>query len=158
MAGPTVKSEDSATPLPPTLKRSTSSSQSTGKNQKSILGFFQKRTTDALQPTINEASRPNASSTAQNGSCKKKLVQRSPVKTSQSLTPIPSSDGPADDPEEDQMEVDNVSKSNGIRLPITPASAKAAKAAPSSSAAATFSSPSRKVCTSYPGTLFDSQC
>ena len=145
MAGTIVKSEDSATPLPPTLKKSTSSSQSTGKNQKSILGFFQKRTTDALQPTVNEASRPNALSTAQNGSGKKKLVQRSSVKTSQSLTPIPSSDGPADDPEEDRMEVDSVSKSNGIRLPITPASARPAKAAPSSSVVA-FSSPSRKVC------------
>ncbi|MCJ1245224.1 DNA mismatch repair protein msh6 [Trapelia coarctata] len=143
MAGPTVKSEDSATPLPPSLKKSNSSSQSSGKNQKSILGFFQKRTTDALQPTINEASRPNASSTTQNGLGKKKLVQRSSVKTSQSLTPIPSSDGPTDDPEEDQMEFDNVSKPKSIRLPITPASARPAKAAPSDSAA-TFSSPSRK--------------
>ena len=70
------------------------------------------------------------------------------MKTSQSLTPIPSSDGPADDPEEDRMEVDKVSKSNGVRLPITPASARPAKAAPSNSAV-TFSSPSRKVRSSY---------
>jgi len=148
MTGPTVKSEDSSTAVPPTLKKSTSNSQSSGKNQKSILGFFQKRTTDALQPTVNEASRLNGPSTTQNGLGKKKLVQRSSVKTTQSLTPIASSDGPADDLDEDDMEVDSVGKSNGIRLPITPASARPAKAVPSSSAV-TFSSPSRKVRSFY---------
>lgn len=152
MAGPTVKSEDSSTTLPPTLKKSSSSSQSSGKNQKSILGFFQKRTTDALQPTVNEASRPNGPSITHNGLGKKKLVQRSSVKPSQSLTPVPSSDGPTDDPDEDNMEVDSVSKPNDIRLPITPASARPVKAAPSSSAVS-FSSPSRKVCSFFAGLL-----
>lgn len=38
-----IEGNEISTPKPPTLKKSSSSSQSTGKGQKSILGFFSKK-------------------------------------------------------------------------------------------------------------------
>ncbi|MCJ1471944.1 DNA mismatch repair protein msh6 [Lambiella insularis] len=96
------------TPQTPSLKQSTSSSS---KNQKSILGFFQKRPVEALQPNINGASKVNAASN------KKKLVQRSSIGVCQSLTPAPSSDAP-----EEEQDVIVTGKPNGLPSPITPAS------------------------------------
>ena len=136
-------SQDSPITLPTTLKKSTSGSQP-GKNQKSILGFFQKRTTEALQPNVNGVSNSNGSSTAQSMTNKKKLVSRSSTNVSQSLTPAPSSDAPEEDEEDSCISSKSSQKINGLPSPITPANANGDDDAPPTSAV-TFSSPSRKV-------------
>ncbi|MCJ1319232.1 DNA mismatch repair protein msh6 [Xylographa vitiligo] len=114
-------SEEPSSKLPATLKKSTSGSQSS-KNQKSILGFFQKRPTGALLPNINGASKTNPGPVAPALSSKKKLVQRSSTAVSQSLTPAPSSDAPEDEQEESVIADCNGRKLNGLPSPITPAS------------------------------------
>ena len=143
MADSARRSQDAPITLPTALKKSTSGSQS-GKNQKSILGFFQKRTTEALKPNVNGVSNSNGLSTAQSISNKKKLVQKSPTNVSHSLTPAPSSDAPEEDEEVTCVASKSSQKANGLPSPITPVNTNGDEDAPSSSVVA-FSSPSRKV-------------
>ncbi|MCJ1288253.1 DNA mismatch repair protein msh6 [Xylographa opegraphella] len=133
-------SEEASSKLPATLKKSTSSQSS--KNQKSILGFFQKRATGALQPNINGASKPKPGLIAPGLSSKKKLVQRSSTTASQSLTPAPSSDAPEDEQEPSITANSNGRSVIGLPSPVTPASESNGleDVAPHTS----FTSPSRK--------------
>ena len=135
-------SEEPSPKLPATLQKSTSGSQSS-KNQKSILGFFQKRPTGALQPNINGVSKINPGSMAPALSSKKKLVQRSSTAVSQSLTPAPSSDALEDEHEESITANTNGRKVNGLPSPITPASDN--NSLEDVGAHSSFTSPSRKV-------------
>ncbi|MCJ1394214.1 DNA mismatch repair protein msh6 [Xylographa bjoerkii] len=134
-------SEESSSKLPATLKKSTSGSQSS-KNQKSILGFFQKRPAGALQPNINGVSKTNVLPIAPAVLTKKKLVQRSSTAVSQSLTPAPSSDPLEDDQEDSIRAKPNGRKGNGLPSPITPASEN--NSLEDEVAYISFTSPSRK--------------
>ena len=96
----------SATP-PSALKKTTSSAQNM-KSQKSILGFFQK--SSPATPSSNKAREP-ASSPAQKASERgansvKPTPKRSFSSFAQDLSPVPSSDLPI--PEEDEENGDNV--------------------------------------------------
>ncbi|KAI9762813.1 MAG: DNA mismatch repair protein msh6 [Chaenotheca gracillima] len=131
---------------PPSLKKSTSSSQSAS-NQRSILGFFQKSSSNGASTAPDSTSL--RSKTSQPGSFIKKLTARK--SSSQSLTPAPSSDaiGPSSSQEEDPAREDLDVVQNGLPSPMTPANGKASKslsaaAENSSSVNGAFSSPSRK--------------
>lgn len=100
-------SSPTATPPPAALKRTSSSTQNM-KNQKSILGFFQKSSPAAPS---DEKSREPASSPAQRVSEQrgangvKSTQKRSFSSFAQDLSPVPSSDLPIPDEEENGIEV-----------------------------------------------------
>ena len=145
-----VKSESSPATQVPSLKKSTSGSQS-GQNQKSILGFFQKKEIGSSQETANGTPKLNGSGAPSNATEKKTLVQRIPKGPTQSLTPLPSSDA-LDDEQEDQNEVEVLNhrpKMNGLPSPITPAANASSGNSTSFDDGLPFSSPSRKVCPPY---------
>jgi hypothetical protein len=146
MVGSQGRCEKPPAATPPSLKKSTSGSQSSqsSKNQKSILGFFQKKTSEALQPNINGASRSNGLPSADDASSKTKLVQRS-AKSNHSLTPAPSSDAICGEEEEDYDTTTKNPLMNGFPTPATPASNVKPKDNPQPSSSLQFSSPSRKV-------------
>ena len=141
MAGSSGRVESSPVTLPPSLKKSSSSQSS--KNQKSILGFFQKKSGNVLMPNVNEASKVNASTVLHQKTPKKPLVSRPSERSSDSLTPAPSSDAleAINDEAHDQ--------SRGIRSsvipPITPADSTMSGQDTPDSGMLLFSSPSRKV-------------
>lgn len=101
-------SSPTATPPQAALKRTTSSTQNM-KNQKSILGFFQK--SSPATPS-NDKPREPASSPAQRAgeqrgvSAVKPTPKRNFSSFAQDLTPVPSSDLPI--PEEDEENGDKV--------------------------------------------------
>ncbi|KAI9930999.1 hypothetical protein ASPWEDRAFT_34472 [Aspergillus wentii DTO 134E9] len=110
--GTSASSPTTATPPSGALKRATSSAQNM-RNQKSILGFFQKSspstpsTARNAEPASSPAQRVSESrgaSAAAKGSSKKKSVP----KFTQDLTPVPSSDLVI--PEEDDKEEDGLEK------------------------------------------------
>lgn len=115
--GPTQSSP--AAP-PPSLKKSDSGSQNS-KNQKSILGFFQKKSTDrSLPPLIKGAA---ASPSAIVGATKR-LVKRPAARrhSGQTLTPAPSSDA-AECPNQDDAMQCTVHEKQGVKClpsPTTP--------------------------------------
>ena len=136
-----------STPNPPSLKK-TSSSQSS-KNQKSIVGFFQKRS--ALTPP---SSTQLASTNGDSPVCSAKSNKSNSIKKvarglSQSLTPAPSSDALEEDSSEDRAETKEqfAEKDNGLPSPTV--SDAAAGNIPSSTMKVTlnYNSPSRKVST-----------
>lgn len=93
--GPPASSPPTATPPSGALKRSTSSTQNM-KNQKSILGFFQKSSpsTPSTARNAGPASSPAQRASEQrsaNGSAKGDKKKSAP-KFSQDLAPVPSSD------------------------------------------------------------------
>ncbi|KAL8859670.1 MAG: hypothetical protein Q9178_003784 [Gyalolechia marmorata] len=102
---------------PPTLKKSSSGSQSF-KNQKSITGFFQKKPSNTSPselgnlPPINGSKLPFSAKAATRG-------------PSSSLTPAPSSDGPEEPQSYQKMphQLNGTASANGLPSPITPASA-----------------------------------
>ena len=88
MAGPAHASQSSPAVPPPSLKKSSSS---TGKNQKTLLGFFQKSNVDH-SCTLKTASK-TADLPPSHGTARKSLLAKQPPRgSSQSLTPAPSSD------------------------------------------------------------------
>ncbi|EPS30639.1 hypothetical protein PDE_05591 [Penicillium oxalicum 114-2] len=92
----------SATPPPAALKRTTSSTQNM-KNQKSILGFFQK--SSPATPSSNKHREPESSPAQRageqrRGSAIKPTPKRSFSSFAGDLTPVPSSDLPVPDEEE----------------------------------------------------------
>ena len=147
MAGSSKASRSSPATTPATLKKSTSSQK-----QKSIIGFFQKRTGEQT----NDVSIKSEDSPTAIGSPKPKTLI--PARSSsQSLTPAPSSDA-VEEPVEHFLNVksETADTVNGLPSPTSPAetqvdvSAVAAKAngassGASSGASMTFNSPSRKV-------------
>lgn len=98
-------SSPTATPPSAALRRTTSSTQNM-KNQKSILGFFQK--SSPATPSSKTEARGPASSPAQraseqrSASAVKQTPKRSFSSFAQDLTPVPSSDLPI--PEEEDEE------------------------------------------------------
>lgn len=108
--GTSASSPTATTPIGP-LKRTTTSTQNM-KNQKSILGFFQKSSPAA--PSHNDGSREPASSPAQRASelrgpppsvkATPRDQKRSFSSFAQELTPVPSSDLPVPDDEEENDE------------------------------------------------------
>ena len=148
MAGPSKFSDSSPAAPPPTLKKSMSGSQSS-KNQKSILGFFQKRAADSPQPPIHGTSKLNGPSTQTDGVAKKILAKRPARGSSQSLTPAPSSDAleELDVQDEEAYKKEMLDKENGLPSPITPVPGLGGDGSPDiePSSSLNFSSPSRKV-------------
>ncbi len=126
---------------PPTLKKSTSSSQSM-KNQSSIQSFFSKKA-----PGINSANgTPNIGQASASNGIPHRYPKSAPNRgSSQSLTPAPSSDAlePPSSPI-DAMTVKKEPIGHGLPSPITPANGDV----PSEEASepVVYSSPSRKVC------------
>ncbi len=120
-----------STPKPPPLKKSSSGSQSS-KSQKSITGFFQKKSAETSQES------PSLPAPA------KKLSRGSSL----SLTPAPSSDAPEYPEEMEGLIVgkDAEEKSTGLPSPITPLDeGKTAASRNPIKLPFGFSSPSRKV-------------
>ncbi|KAL8703166.1 MAG: hypothetical protein Q9201_003642 [Fulgogasparrea decipioides] len=142
MGGPT------ATPPPghpPSLKKSTSSSLS-GKNQKPITGFFQKKLSEASKSGLNGLAKLNGSQLpikTQSATSSTKTAVRGP---SSSLTPAPSSDG-LEEPQTLQNTVKQpkeMAAAHGLPSPITPASAAINGEDVGVNGSLQFSSPSRK--------------
>lgn len=124
---------------PPTLRKSTSSSQS-AKTQTSIAGFFKKQSTALQNSTRNTLPI--------NSKLESTIKQKKIAPPSQDLTPAPSSDGldPADNAENrmpDDLHLDVV---NPLPSPITPAEMASSIKQQTTYITQTFSSPSRKVC------------
>lgn len=148
MAGSSKIADSSPAAPPPTLKTSTSGSQSS-KNQKSILGFFHKRTSGSSQSPSQGGLETNSSPKQSNGVPKKTFAKRPARGSSQSLTPAPSSDAleELDVQDEGPHRRGMRSEGNGLPSPITPVPGLGGGCPqdlePSSSL--TFSSPSRKV-------------
>lgn len=96
----------SATP-PSALKRTTSSAQNM-KSQKSILGFFQKSSpaTPSSNKTREPASSPAQKASERGASTVKPTPKRSFSSFAQDLSPVPSSDLPL--PEDDEENGDSV--------------------------------------------------
>ena len=141
MAGSSSRVESSPVTLPPSLKKSSSSQSS--KNQKSILGFFQKKSGDVLQPKVNEALNTDVSTGLYPKVQKKTLVSRPSEMSSDSLTPAPSSDALED--VDDEAHDQNKGKASSIVPPITPADSTMSGQDTPDSGMLQFSSPSRKV-------------
>lgn len=126
---------------PPTLKKSTSSSQSM-KNQSSIQSFFSKKA-----PSINPAhGTPNIGQASASNGIPHRNPKSAPNRgSSQSLTPAPSSDAlePPSSPS-DEIKIKKEPTGHGLPSPVTPANGDV----PSEEASETivYSSPSRKVC------------
>ena len=135
---------------PPSLKKSTSGSQSS-KDQKSILGFFQKKSDDASRKGATAQLKVNSSTLPLNGPRKTTLPKGLARGSSQSLTPAPSSDA-LEEPDEEEKGQDNLAATNGATgpmSPITPAvSAIGVDALDEDGFPSSFNSPSRKASTS----------
>ncbi|KAJ5308958.1 hypothetical protein PENANT_c020G07362 [Penicillium antarcticum] len=115
MAKETATSPTAGTPPTAALKRTTSSTQNM-KSQKSILGFFQKSSpaTPSSNRTREPASSPAQRAAENRGSALKptpKEGKRSFSSFAQDLTPVPSSDLPV--PDEEDENVDEVKTTQG---------------------------------------------
>ena len=138
-------SQPSQPSQPPSLKKSTSGSQSS-QTQKSILGFFQKTVVGTVPEKVNGKSKFNGSGAEQKTTKPKTLVQRIPRGKSHNLRPAPSSDV-LDDGQEEEVKLSNEKSSIiGLPSPITPAANLVNGDFPSTASMLNFSSPSRKVC------------
>ncbi|KAL9095870.1 MAG: hypothetical protein Q9165_001867 [Trypethelium subeluteriae] len=141
-----IEGNEVSTPRPPALKKSTSSSQPE-KNQKTLLGFFQK--TGSQTPSAASQSSIASSKLPADATKAKAKKKRVPAGSNANLTPAPSSDAPEASSQETTLphhdkETTADNQDNGLPSPITPADAKAdvnpSKGKPGSS----FYSPSRK--------------
>lgn len=97
-------SSPTATPPPPAALKKTSSSTQNMRNQKSILGFFQKSSpaTPSDQKSREPASSPAQRASEQRGASGVKSTQkRSFSSFAQDLSPVPSSDLPIPDEDEE---------------------------------------------------------
>ncbi|KZM19636.1 ATP binding [Ascochyta rabiei] len=129
-----------STPRPSQKKQQPSGSQS-AKNQKSILGFFQKKSTNSPSPA---PSQPTPAKQTPTPTLSKKSFSRPPP----SLTPVPSSDAlelssPTRQDEEDTPVATGRSKENGL-LPRISTPGSEADRITSEVAGVALSSPSRK--------------
>ena len=97
-----------------TLRKS--SSNNLPKTQKSILGFFQKKST----PSAGFGGQ-GTTTTLPIGSPKKKFVQQAPSRVSQILTPAPSSDVVEEEEDEDIVPTRPRKRGIGLPSPVTPA-------------------------------------
>ena len=130
--------------MPPTLKKQSSSSQSS-KNQKTLFGFFQKK--DVSQASQSSPASPkSAALPARTNSVPKKPTRAVP---NHNLTPVPSSD--AIDESEPATATHKESRLTGLPSPTTPANGVVTVQTPvDSDDFALFSSPSRRVSLCWP--------
>lgn len=136
-----------SSPSLPSLKKS-SSSQS-NKSQKSIVGFFQPKTSTTSQPAASSHANAASSKTSSHWGDRTASAKIIASSSSQSLTPAPSSDAinePKSD-EEPGYEQESSSIRQGLPSPITPLSGIVARPPISSDSnmKLAFNSPSRKV-------------
>ncbi|CAO2657216.1 Nn.00g033420.m01.CDS01 [Neocucurbitaria sp. VM-36] len=126
-----------STPRPSQKKQPASASQS-GKSQKSILGFFQKKSTNSPGPIPSDPPTIKKTPTST-------LTKRAFTKPPASITPVPSSDAPEFSSPIKQEHDSTVgrNKENGLLSPVTPLDAEANRVS-SEVAGVAFSSPSRK--------------
>jgi DNA mismatch repair protein MSH6 len=133
-----VEGNEMSTPRSSQKKQPPSGSQS-AKNQKSILGFFQKKATNSPSPGPSDPT-----------SVKKALVssQSKPTfsRPRAAITPVPSSDAPVPSSpiKQEQDFTQGKNKENGLLSSVT-GSDVAANRDPSEVAGVAVSSPSRKV-------------
>jgi DNA mismatch repair protein MSH6 len=141
-----VEGNEMSTPKPSQKKQPASSSQS-AKNQKSILGFFQKKSTNSPSPAPSDATPADATPTRKTPTSK--LANRAFTKPSAAITPVPSSDAPdySSPIKQERESTVGRNKENGLRSPITYSDAVADHVL-SEVVGVTPSSPSRKVCLS----------
>ncbi len=146
MSGPAKVPNSTPTFNPPSLKKSTSGSQSS-KDQKSILGFFQKKSAEVPRLATTAQSKVNGSVLPLNGPRKTALPKGAVRGSSQSLTPAPSSDA-LEDPDEKENRRENLIAADdvtGLPSPTTPAiSVVGAGASEGDDVPSSFNSPSRK--------------
>ncbi|KAL8741582.1 MAG: hypothetical protein Q9190_005831 [Brigantiaea leucoxantha] len=130
---------------PPSLKKSLSNSQS-GKTQKSIVGFFQKRSLESSASPTPALPRINGTSLPVNGVTSKRLAKRATRGPSSSLTPAPSSDAIEELLADSKpcLGVMGNAQVNGLPSPITPASCSTARNEEGDQELLQFNSPSRK--------------
>jgi len=139
-----------STPRPSTQKKQPlSGSQGTGKTQRSIMGFFQKASTNSPSPAPSTATPvPKKTPTS---ALSKSAFTRPQLPTA--LTPQPSSDPAAPEPSSPIRKVEESSagknKENGLLSPGMSSDAEANRGLPEVAGVA-FSSPSRKVCSPLP--------
>ena len=131
---------------PPSLKKSTSGSQSS-MSQKSIASFFPKRSVEGQAAKVNVPTKlPNTPLSA-NGMRNKPLKPAREL--SQSLTPAPSSDAVQEEDIKDEVLVNSAraNGANGLPSPITPASGAVTEGSipATNGSSLKFDSPSRKV-------------
>ncbi|KAJ9247699.1 hypothetical protein DTO207G8_7929 [Paecilomyces variotii] len=109
-SSPTIATTPSSGPL----KRTTSSTQNM-KNQRSILGFFQKSSpsTPSTARNAEPASSPAERASEQRTANSAKSQKKGPAKVSHNLTPVPSSDAPEPEDETGQ----NSEQLNGSTTP-----------------------------------------
>jgi hypothetical protein len=146
MAGSAQTPESSTASHPPSLKKSTSGSQSS-MTQKSIASFFQKRSLEGQVAKVNIPTKLPTTPLTAHGI--QKRLARPARGSSQSLTPALSSDAVLEDDIQDHISVRpaKANGANGLPSPITRASdatVGASTPAPNASSLK-FDSPSRKV-------------
>ena len=146
MAGPTRALQSTPKANPPSLKKSTSGSQSS-KDQKSILGFFQKKSGDGPRLPVITQPKVNGSTLPVNGPRRTALPKGSVRGSSSSLTPAPSSDALEEPDEQENIKVGEPPPGDvmGLPSPITPAVSAAGGVLDEDDILPSFSSPSRKV-------------
>jgi DNA mismatch repair protein MSH6 len=140
-----IEGNEMSTPKASSQKKQPPSGSQSTKNQKSILGFFQKRPTNS--PTQGSSTDTPAKKTPISTLSKKSFTR--PGLTS-ALTPQPSSDAPEPSSpikEEPDSSLER-NKENGLPSPVTSHNAKANQGS-SEVAGFVFSSPSRKVRTRW---------
>ncbi len=134
-----IEGNEMSTPRSTQKKQPVSASQS-AKNQKSILGFFQRKSTNSPAPSSSD---PVPAKKTPTSTLDKKALNKPPA----SITPIPSSDAPElSSPIKQEVELTvGRNKENGLLSPVTPMDGEANRVS-SEVAGVAFSSPSRKVC------------
>lgn len=135
-----VEGNEMSTPRPSQKKQPPSGSQS--KNQKSILGFFQKKSTNSPGPAPSQTTPAKHTITPT-------LSRHSFSRPSPSLTPVASSDAPEPSSptrqeEEDTPVAKGRNKENGLLSHVSTENAETDRVA-SEVAGVALSSPSRKV-------------
>ena len=156
MAGPPKASQSTPKANPPTLKKSTSGSQSS-KDQKSILGFFQKKSAEASKTPATAQPKINGSILPLNGSRRTTLPKGTVRGSSSSLTPAPSSDAleEPDEKENIKSEVSAPGDMIGLPSPVTPAVSARGGVLDEDDVPSSFNSPSRKVSVSATRSLLE---
>ena len=141
MLGSSQASQSSPVIPPPSLKKSTSSS---GKNQKTILGFFQKKST-APNGLSDDSPKVMERHLVQSNAGKSSSARFTLRGSSQSLTPAPSSDifDGAENPKSFEIDMQMHDEATGLPSPTS------ANGTPSGNGSiptvSSFHSPSRKV-------------
>ncbi|ORY03496.1 DNA mismatch repair protein muts [Clohesyomyces aquaticus] len=139
-----IEGNEMSTPRASQKKQPPSASQS-GKSQKSILGFFQKKSTNSPSPAPSDPT--PVKRTPASALSKTAFTRTGPTS---SLTPTPSSDpaGPSSPIKQEHESGLGKNKENGLPSPITPLDGVANRVS-SELAGVALSSPSRKKVVSY---------